>query len=451
MSNILLIRYSLILVVMLLGAMTAQAGSLSLQQSISLSLQHNRLLKADQYNVQAAESRQDEAKGHLLPRVDGSYSVMRSNSALTSFGTKLMQQRVVNADFTTVSLNNPTAMYNYQPKLTFTLPLYQGGALWSGRKQAEKALQARSHAHQWLRQQLIFQTIQHYIAWLNSNEQLGVAKKALQASNYHLKNVQQMRKRGLLIDSDVMDAQVRRLHSEVKVSQSENTVAYGRDLLARITATAIDAETLPMPIKPLLLPADMDTLVAQAVNKRPDYQAMIATLGGSRAAVEIEQAAFLPRLSLQATQEWNSATLSIRNGNRSVAAVVSMNLFAGGSDLAALHRRQADRARLSLNVDDKRQQIENEVRQARRQLTESETRSAAEAEVLRQSVSSLRIISLRHTQGLEKTSTLLDAQSRLDQARADAIRAHYDITVAKAQLLLVTGYLNQTSLQAGDK
>jgi len=435
------------LIALVFYAMPSTAEPFTLKQSVAMALQHNRLLAADQYRVQAAEARVDEANGHLLPHLDAGYSLMRSNSPLTVFGTKLMQQRVTAADFNPLTLNNPVAINNYQPQLTLTMPLYQGGALWAGRKQAEQGVLATAGQHLWLRQQTIFQTIHTYMAWLNADAQLKAAEKSLEASGRHLSNVLSMRKRGILIDSDVMDAQVRRLQNEVRVNQSRNGVAHARDLLARLTGMTTEAMTQPAAATELHAPTGAEGLEDVAVKQRPDLHAMQSELEASRASVDMEKASFLPHVSLQATQEWNSSTPSVRNGNATLAAMVSMNLFAGGSDQAVLNRREADAARLSLELDDKEQQIVNEVRQALRQLSEAEKRNKAESEAMNQAMESLRITELRHAQGLEKTSDLLDAQSRADLAQAEAIRAGYDVSVARASLLLVSGGLSEESLQ----
>ena len=446
------IRYVLIFAGIACCSMSATAGVFSLQQSVAMALQHNRLLAADQYRVRAAETRVGEANGHFLPRLDADYSVMRSNSPLTVFGTKLMQERVAAADFNPSTLNNPSAINNYRPSLTLTMPLYQGGALWAGRKQAEQGALASSRQYLWLRQQLIFQTIQTYMALLNADAQLKAAEKSLEASSRNLDNIKAMRKRGLLIDSDVMDARVRRLQNEVRVNQSRNGVAHARDLLARLTGMTIGTMLHPAAGPKLRAPAPagragIERLEKVAIEQRPDLQAMQSDLEASRAAVDMEKATFMPHVSLQASQQWNSSTPSVRNGNATLAAMVSMNLFAGGSDHAALNRRRANVARLSLELDDKRQQVVNQVRQALRQLREAQQRQKAESEAMRQSRESLRISEIRYAQGLKKTSDLLAAQSRTDLARAEAIRAGYDVSVARANLLLVSGNLSEESLQ----
>jgi outer membrane protein TolC len=98
-------------------------------------------------------------------------------------------------------------------------------------------------------------------------------------------------------------------------------------------------------------------------------------------------------------------------------------------------------------VEDKRQQIYNEVNQAWRSLNIAEVRLTSEAEALKQTSESLRIKSLRHRQGLEKTSDLLDAQARADASKVAHIRATYDFMIAKAALLLASGTLTEEVVQ----
>ncbi|MDX8407899.1 MAG: TolC family protein, partial [Mariprofundaceae bacterium] len=137
----------------------------------------------------------------------------------------------------------------------------------------------------------------------------------------------------------------------------------------------------------------------------------------------------------------------LKNRNTTIGATVSMNLFAGGSDRARVRAAEAERIGLELQIEDKQQQIENEVRQAWRSLNTAEQRYRSETVALQQTSESLRIKALRHAQGLEKTSDLLDAQVRLDTSRVARIRARYDVMIAKAALLLAAGTLNEEVVQ----
>jgi len=183
------------------------------------------------------------------------------------------------------------------------------------------------------------------------------------------------------------------------------------------------------------------------LSERADMKGLEQSYQAMQAGLDAATAAFLPHVSLVAGQEWNSSTLALKNRNSMVGATVSINLFAGGADRANIRATQAKLTALEFQIRDRKQQIQHEVANAWRMLDESKVRDASEAEALKQSQESLRIKSLRYAQGLTQTSDLLDAQSLVDQTRLSRIGAKYDVTIARAALLLAMGILNEEVVQ----
>jgi len=100
-----------------------------------------------------------------------------------------------------------------------------------------------------------------------------------------------------------------------------------------------------------------------------------------------------------------------------------------------------------MKISDQKQHIRNEVAHALRMLDETRLRHQSETEALKQSMESLRIKSLRYKQGLATTTDLLDAQLQVDTSRVASIHAKYDVTIARAGLLLAVGALNEEVIQ----
>ena len=101
--------------------------TLSLKDSVSFALEHNRMLSAALAQVQATQAQADAATGQLMPRLDLSTGLFRTNSPLNSFGTKLQQQGVTAADFDPALLNSPAYINNYLTRLNLTMPLLRAG------------------------------------------------------------------------------------------------------------------------------------------------------------------------------------------------------------------------------------------------------------------------------------------------------------------------------------
>jgi len=434
-----------LLLLSIMAATAAQAGEIStLRQSVDYALQHNRLLAADASAVEQARAGQDQAYGHFMPRLDLSTGVVRTDSPSNFFGTKLNQRKITAAAFNPTVLNNPGYINNYQSHLNLSMPVYQGGALWAGKRQADQQLVASSRNHDFMRQQVIFQTIAAYVRSRQASAAVDAMKTAVHAARKRYEDTQALSRRGVLIDSDVMDAHVHLLRTRLKLKQANNAYAKAIDHLQRVMGLS-DAAQMAVSEEPRLADTQfsLKEAVAKALAQRSDLKAMRHAYQALQAGKDATRSAFLPHVDLVATQEWNASTLSLKNRTTMIGATVSMNLFAGGSDRAKMRAAQAKLTAMELQISDHKQQIRNEVANAWRMLDESKSRDLSEREALKQSEESLRIKSLRYEQGLTKTSDLLDAQSLVDQTRLSGIGAKYDVTIARAALLQAMGMLNE--------
>jgi len=422
--------------------------TLSLKDSVSFALEHNRMLSAAQAQVQATEAQADAATGQLMPRLDLSSGLLRTNSPLNSFGTKLQQQSVTAADFDPVLLNSPAYINNYLTRLNLTMPLFAGGANWAARAAAQSQAQASNHQFDFHKQQLIFQTIAAYVQTRQALAQVEAQQHAVRAAKNRWHDAQALKKRGIAIESDVMDAHVYVLRNQVALAQAQAQYQDSLENLHLVLGMH-NTEQTPALAEPVIQfhAGSLETLLQQAYANRADFLALQSTVEAADAGKRQAQAGYYPHINLIATQEWNSETFGLNNDNTTVGINLTMNLFAGGSDNAQARAAESKRIMASLQLEDKRQQIANEIRQTWRGLGIAEQRLQSENEALNQTLESLRIKSLRQKQGLEKTSDLLDAQARADASRVAQIQAKYDYMIAKAALLLAAGTLHEGVVQ----
>ncbi len=420
----------------------------SLSSSVAYALQHNRSLAATASQTDAAQAQVDAATGQLMPRLDVSTGFYRTNSALNAFGTKLLQEQVTQNDFIPDGLNNPDYINNYQSRLGLSLPLYNGGATYAARSKASANAEAASLSFDFHKQQLVYQTIVSYVQARQALAQVQAQEKAVQAAEQRLKDAKALKKRGMAINSDVMDANVYVLRAQLGLDHAKNQ--YQNSLEALRLVLGMDAsQTLGKLTEPNIqsVQTSLDDLLASAPQHRADLLALMQQEEAASASSSQAKAGYMPHVNLTAAREWNSDTFGLKNGNNSLGLTVSMNLFSGGSDSANVRAAEAARIGLSLQQEDKRQQIQNEVRQAWRSLNLAKTKLVSEKQAYAQTTESLRIKALRHQQGLETTSDLLASQVRADQAHVMLIRAQYDFIIAKAALLLAAGTLNQEVVQ----
>ncbi|GAV20731.1 outer membrane efflux protein BepC precursor [Mariprofundus micogutta] len=448
-ANYAIINKLMVPLTVALFALPATAAEISsLKQSVEYALQHNRLLAADAQTLEQAQARQDGAFGRLMPRLDVSTGVARTDAPGSYLGMKLNQKNMSAADFNPAFINNPGYINNYQTRVGLSLPVYQGGALWAGKRLAGHQAESSRFAHEAARQQVIYQVIEAYARTRQTFSQIEVMERAVSAANKRHQDTQAMQKRGVLIDSDVMDARVHLLRTDLQLQQAKNAHARSLDALQRVMG--INGEvSMHANEEPRLKAVELTLAgaVETAHQTRLDLKAMQQGYEAADAGVDKAQSGFLPHVNLVAASEWNSSTLALKNRNTMIGATVSMNLFAGGSDMAQVRVARAELVSLEYKIADRKQQIKNEVSHAWRMLEEAKLRYQSETEAMKQSVESLRIKSLRFEQGLSTTTDLLDAQLQADSSRVSAIRARYDVIISQAGLLMAVGSLNEEIIQ----
>jgi len=446
--------YIYVFISILMTSPAAQAGehtspaypsvrNITMKDAVMLALDRNRSLRIADQRRQQAQDNADAVTGKLMPHIDAVYASSRSDSPINVFGTKLLQKRFSASDFAISNLNNPDALNNYHTDVSIVVPVYQGGALWAGKRASEASAKSARWNYIAERQNTVLHVIQAFAQLKELQAERHAAGKALAAARDHLADTEALKRRGLAIISDVMDAKSHMLEAGVTLDSVSHAVASAQDQLRLLLGLPTDAKVSTSgSIQLALSDQSRDAWLKSAVRHHPVLHVEKQRLDTARARADVAEAPFLPAINLHATEEWNSNTVTPKNANFTIDAEVRFNLFSGGSDKARLHAARAATVARELELEDIRQAIHNRVLAAWRSLQEAKNRLTASKQVLRQSLESLRIRKLREQQGLEKSSDVLDAQSRADQARAKAIHARYALVIAKAQLLAEAGQLN---------
>ena len=427
----------------------AKEQQLNIQQAVDLALSQNYLLAAEQAGVDAAQAGALRAKRLRWPTVTASSSILRTDSPLQVFGTKLEQSRVSSDDFSPANLNNPEAVSYFQTRLEVTAPVYSGGAIAAGQQIAGALADASVAAQKGLEQKVIFEVIKAYSETLQAEAQISALKKARYAAKNHQQTTQALLNKGMVIPSDLMDADVHLLDVNVTLTQAKHESARAEDRLRDLLG--IDFET-PLSLELFELQENPDEnssadWIRWAITHRPDLIVLQQQFKASKSSLVERHSAFKPHVAVKAIQSWNSDSIAIENRNTTLAGVVEWNLFSGGADKAALDVATAQSMQLRYQIQGKKQQIRREVMDAVRQLSEAQYRKQAREQALKQAEEALRIRTLRHDQGLENTTDLLMSQAQADSVRAEYIRSGFDVTLARAALFMAAGKLTPEVVQ----
>lgn len=193
------------------------------------------------------------------------------------------------------------------------------------------------------------------------------------------------------------------------------------------------------------LPASVSEAVDLAFQGNPDFHAAIENINVQRAEQESSRAAFMPRLEIQGRTGTNNQDDAIagRRDETSIQLVASMNLYNGGSDLAA-YRAASDRIEEAV---DQRELACTNVRQTTQIAYNDAQRLREQLNYLNQHRLSIDRVRGAYQQqfdiGQRTLLDVLDSENEYFEASRAYTNAQYDITLADARTLAATGQLMQ--------
>ncbi|MDQ6950134.1 MAG: TolC family protein [Mariprofundales bacterium] len=421
------------------AAQSALPPAMTLRDAVQAALQRNPTLAAASSSVDAASATSDAARGLRYPRLDLSTGAQRTDSPMGAFGSLLQQRRITTADFAPRRLNHPGYVTNYQSQAALSLPLYHGGVISAAQTQAHHQLQASEALRLAQQQQITAQVIASFIAIKEAQSQQRANTLATNAASQRLHDVEQLQQQGMALQSDIMDAQAHLLQSQLATIHSANALAHARDTLDQLTATP--KVKILGKVELAAIKGSRTQWQTKALAQRQGLRALQYQRSALDETRAMARATFLPDIDLMAVQQWNSNTPGLKNRNTALGATISINLFAGGSDQAKLRVSEAKISVLDSDIAALRQSIKTEIADRWRGLKEAKMAQNIAAQIAQQRTEALRIRTLRHQQGLEKSSDLLRAQVANDQAQVAAIHARYGLLQAQSDLYLAAGAL----------
>ncbi len=432
--------------VMTLYPETCEAARvLTLAEALELAAQHSPIIHASRQAVEAAEAQRTIARSAFFPKVEASETWTSTNNPTLVFGTLLNQGRFTQADFNTVKLNSPSALENWRSAISVTQPVYNGGRAGIGVSMAEigRSLSAQELDH--ARQRVFFMVSRAYYDLLLAKSTMAVARETIQIAEANVRSIASRFKGGTVVKSDLLQAQVRlAAHREEGIRAEQAVRIAGITLRHAIGLDEpVDAKG-PFTVGAAKVP-EVRTLVARALESRPDYRKQATDVRKAEEAVRLARSTYLPTFNLQASYELNNTAPFSENGSNNYVAlgVVSLNLFNGLGDVARVRKAKAEQQKARMLLAAKRREVEVEVVEAYYGLAAARERLAVTDSAVAQGEENLRIMRNRYKGGISPVIDLLTAELVLNQAKQNRIHALYDEHVGRARLWFVTGQLDR--------
>ena len=425
-----------------LSAQSQDIKSLSLNETIEMSLKNSPALKASsERNVQAT-ARVRQALDNKLPDINVSGSYLYLANPTISTKTKALQGTDSAGNKTEIPHVNQ-AMYGI---LNLSLPIYAGGKIRYGIESAKYLEKAASLDVEKDRENVILNTINAYVNLYKANVTVGVIKDNLAQSRHQDSVFSRLEENGLLARNDLLKSELQTSNIELTLLDAENNLKIANvnmDLMIGLPETTM-IQTDVTEFDKQFSEKTIDEYEQLALQNRKDVQALSFRRKAATSGIAIAKAEQYPTVAL--TGGYIAANiphlLTITNAvNVGIGLQYNLSFWKSKAQIAEARSKEkeliADQAQL---VDEIRlhinQDFENYLLSKRK--TDVYKKAVVQAE------ENYRITKNKYDNALVNTSDLLEANVSVLQSKINLAVAKADVLLAYSKLLEASGIIEQS-------
>lgn len=418
------------------------AEVLTLPAAVAAALQNSPMVLQAQAQQDAAAAGKREAGAMRLPHLQVREIGLRTDSPADAFGLQLMQERFSFPAFTMGDPNNPEPLNNYATEFEAAWPVFTGGRVMAGIGQADRMATAAAAVSDHTREAVALATASAYMDALLAQRAVELATRARDTTAKHVEQAQAFFDTGMMVESDLLQAQVQLARMEEKLISVTNGAKLARAGLFRVIGIAQDSdyELDPQVAEVDPAAASLPEAMAGAHERRNDVKAVAAQVDAARLGVKRARGEYLPEVVLMGKYALNADQPFGGDGDSfTLMAMARWDVWNWGQTGARVSGARAQHVAAQQAQRGHDQQVEFEVRQAWQQIEEARARQAVASGAVAQAEKALSILESRFEQGVAKVTDLLDAETMLDDARVRELNAGFDLRRAARTLDFAVG------------
>ena len=407
---------------------------MDLAQCLALALEQNTEIRRAKEEVKRREGVAIQVRSELLPKVTAQGNFDYQNKSLSGF---LVESGFVSAD-----------EMNWTAGIRVTQMLFDGGAGLSRTKAARIAQSQSVLLLQNTIDQVMLEVRRTVYAVLLNRSLIDVQTEAVDLREQQLNLQQKKFKAGTVTKFNVLTADVELANTMPQLIRARNNKRIAEVQLARILALDYPLEQpddwMPpvevvgdLPYQPAAV--NLETSLINGVNNRPDLRATKDELRAQQELIKAAKAdAFIPKIvgsggyDVIQDQSSSSFTKSLQGPVANING--TWTLFDGLQTTGRLEQLKAQFAAAEIALEEKRREVESQVRDAVVKLEEAQELVISQQKNVEQARESLRLAEARFNVGAGIQLDIINAQSNLTQARYNELQGRYDYNVALALL-----------------
>jgi outer membrane protein TolC len=412
-------------------------GPVTMDQTVSLALEHSRRIKAAAADQRAMRSMQREATSGFFPQASASGYLVNQNmtpNIYTSAGDTMARNYLFTGTNRTQDLN-----------LSVMWPLFSGGRTYYGYKAARSRADATALMREGTELDVAMQARLDYIAVMREQENARVTGDLVRQTEERLRVSREEFEAGRTARFNVL-----RDEAELANAIQLDTVARNQAALALIALKTTLGVDLASPItasEPLQFvpePVSVEEGVREGMARHPEISASEKRAEAAQSDVRAAYGRYLPDLSATWMYDWQRMRnrgdeMTETPEGYSAGLVLTIPLFDGFMRENAIRTARARQDQAKEQAVLARQQIAKAANQAALMLQAAEQNVEASRKGLAQAEEQFRIVRERYTSGRGIQVEVLDAQTALTRARFNVVAALADHQTARAMWLQATG------------
>lgn len=405
---------------------------LTLEDSIRLALTQNPFHLASEEKVVQAQYGLNEAKSHFFPALNGQ-------------GMNTLDEKVFELELPSFIPGQPPQKVkmdftrDYQFSFVLSFPLYSGGRILSGFKQAKYNLESARETVKQSRDDTVFRVKSAFYGYLLGKEFAEVAEEAVKLAEKHVNNVKSLYNAGLASKFDLLRSEVQLANLQPQLIKARNSLKVAELSLKFLLGLDLSQ---PMDIKGELsyepFETDEQACLEQALSQRPELNQLKFQHGMAQEMSKMAQASRFPSVAISGTYNLWADALSLRFSQwqnfYAINLVLTIPVFNGFTVQAQVGQSKALIRELELSQKGLLEGIRLEVRQALLSLDEAKESILSQEKNVEQAQESVRIAELNFAEGLATTLDVSSAQVALIQAKSNYAQALFDYVISIAKL-----------------
>ncbi|MAY83898.1 MAG: transporter, partial [Flavobacteriales bacterium] len=369
----------------------------------------------------------------FLPQVELSYTAFTTNNPLMAFGSKLNQEAVTAQDFNPALLNDPDQIENFATEIAVNQPILNFDGIYQ-RSAANAKMEAVNKKRERIRDGMRLELKKNYNSLQLSYESLVVIKKAEALAEEGLNMIKDYFEEGLVKKADLLQAELQLQYLQTKEASVKKQIVE----LSMLLSYLIDEERIDLIYKPKeALDTNYNPITEKVLlnEDRADISAMYDAAEAYKKMSTASKMSFLPRLNAFGRyQMYDDEFLQADANGFLIGARLSWSLFSGYDRIAQSEKAKIKYLKASHEADQYLSKSRLELAKTTEHLRLLEFKIKQQKIIIEQAREAYKIRKDRFSEGLEKTTDLLESELTLFQSEFEAKQLLFEYNLTKAYL-----------------